>query len=133
MRFLETDAILRFLTRDDEPKSARVLALLRRVKSSKETIAISPLVVFEVVFTLQSYYKLPREKTRALLLSILNLKGLKLADKDVFISALDDYCDLGIPFADAFNASYMRARQIEEIYTYDRDYDKLEGIKRVAP
>lgn len=133
MRFLDTDAILRFLTRDDEQKASRVLSLLRRVAKNEETLVVSPLVVFEVVFTLQSYYKVPRDETRRLVLSILNLKGLRLSDRDVFVRALDDYCDMGIPFADAFNANYMRSHKIEEIYSYDRDYDRIDGVKRVKP
>lgn len=131
MRFLETDAILRYLTRDDEAKAGEVLELLRRVETNKEQVMTSPLVIFEVVFTLQSYFKLPRTDIRDLVLTILYLRGLSLSEKEVFADALDDYCELNLPFADAFNACYMKKRKIHEIYSYDEHYDKIEGIRRV--
>jgi uncharacterized protein len=133
LRFLETDTILRYLTRDDEAKAAEVLELLRRVDANKEQVTTSPLVIFEVVFTLQTYYKLSRTDIRDRVLTILYLKGLSLSDKGVFVDALDDFCELNLPFADAFNACYMKQRKIHEIYSYDEHYDKIVGIRRVLP
>ncbi|MBU4175084.1 MAG: PIN domain-containing protein [Actinobacteria bacterium] len=133
MRFLETDAILRYLTRDDEKKAAAVLTLLRKVESGRERVVTSPMVIFEVVFTLQSYYKVPKSELREKVLTILDLRGLSLEHKDVFAAALECYCDLNLPFADAFNACYMKSSGLNEIYTYDEDYERIDGIKRVAP
>lgn len=133
MRFLETDAILRYLTGDDEGKAADVLALLRRVESGGERVVTGPMVIFEVVFTLQSYYKVPKSDIREKVLAILDLRGLSLEHKDVFAAALGCYCELNLPFADAFNACYMKSLGLNEIYTYDEDYERIAGIKRVAP
>ena len=133
MRFLETDAILRYLTADDFEKAGSVLALLESVERGSERVAVSPMVIFEVVFTLQSYYKAPREDIRAKVSTIVDLRGLSVDNSDVFVEALDLYCEAGLPFADAFNACYMKSRELNEIYTYDEDYDRVKGIKRVAP
>ncbi len=59
-RFLETDAILRYLTGDDQDRATAVLELLHRVESGRERVVTSPMVIFEVVFTLQSFYGVPR-------------------------------------------------------------------------
>ncbi|ACI18273.1 PIN domain-containing protein [Dictyoglomus thermophilum] len=64
MKFLD-NLLLQYFTKDD-----RVLT--------------SPLVIFETIFMLQSYYKLPRKEIRDLLIPILNLRGLKLDYKDIF-------------------------------------------------
>jgi predicted nucleic acid-binding protein len=32
-----------------------------------------------------------------------------------------------------FNAAYMLAEEISQIYSWDRDFDKLDGITRVEP
>lgn len=133
MRFLETDAILRYLTGDDEGKATNVLALLQRVESGRERVVTSPMVVFEVVFTLQSYYKVPKSEIREKVLTILDLRGLSLERKDVFAAALECYCEFNLPFADAFNACYMKSCGLNEIYTYDEDYERIGGIKRVTP
>ncbi|PKQ28330.1 MAG: pilus assembly protein [Candidatus Anoxymicrobium japonicum] len=133
MRFLETDTILRYLTCDDKEKAADVFALLQRVESGRERVVISPMVIFEVVFTLQSYYKVSKSEIKEKVLAILDLRGLILEHKNVFAAGLECYCEFNLPFADAFNACYMKSRGLNEIYTYDEDYDRIADIKRVAP
>lgn len=106
---------------------------LRRVESGKERVVTSPMVIFELVFILQSYYRVPRSEIREKVLAILELRGLSLNHKDVFAESLEYYCEFNLPFADASNASYMKSRGLSEIYTYDKDYDKIGDIKRIAP
>lgn len=133
MRFIDTNILLRYFTRDDEEKAADVLELLKRVERNEEKVITSPLVIFETIFTLESYYRVPRQKIENLMNSILNLRGLRLDYKDVFQSALSLYSGTKISFADAFNACFMEKRNIEEIYSFDVDFDRIEGIKRVTP
>ena len=132
-RFLDTDALLRYFTRDDEEKAARVLALLTRVERGEERVETSPMIIFEVVFTLQKQYRVPREQIRDLLTPIIALRGLRLASKHVFLRALDLYVAHNLSFADAFNAAQMAARGIATIYTWDKDYDRVPGVERVEP
>ena len=132
-RFLDTDVLLRYFTRDDEEKAAQVLALLTRVDRGEERVETSTMVIFEVVFTLQKHYRVPREQIRDLLTPIIALRGLRLADKHVFHRALDLYVTHNISFADAFNAAQMAARGIATIYTWDTGYDRVPGIDRMEP
>jgi predicted nucleic acid-binding protein len=43
------------------------------------------------------------------------------------------YVDRNIAFADAFNAAYMQARGLNEIYSWDTDFDAIAGLARVEP
>lgn len=43
------------------------------------------------------------------------------------------YCADECSFPDAFHAAYMGSRGIEEIYSWDTDLDRVEGITRVEP
>ncbi len=131
MRFIDTNFFLRYLTKDDEEKAKAVLELLKKVKIAEEKIITSPLVIFEVIFTLQSYYKVPREEIKKLLTPILNLRGLKLDYKEIFQKALDIYAQSNISFADIFNYCFMIENKIEEIYSFDKDFDKLKNIRRI--
>jgi len=36
-------------------------------------------------------------------------------------------------FADAFNAAYMKARGTTQVYSWDTDFDSIEGITRLEP
>jgi predicted nucleic acid-binding protein len=132
-RFLDTNIFLRYLTKDDEKKAYDVLELLKRVERGEEKAVTSPLVIFEVIFTLQKYYRISREETKELLIPLINLRGLKLLHKSVFEKALEMYPQVDISFADLFNYCFMLEEGITEIYSYDEDFDKLEGVKRLIP
>jgi len=133
MRFIDTNLFLRYFTRDDEKKADDVLKLLKKVERNEEKVTTSPLVIFELVFTLESYYKVPRKEIKKLLQPLLNLRGLRLDFRDVFESALELYSQEKLSFADAFNACFMQKREIKEIYSFDEDFDQVEGIDRVVP
>jgi predicted nucleic acid-binding protein len=133
MRFIDTNLFIRYFTRDDEEKAEAVLKLLKRVEKNEERIITSPLVIFELVFTLGSYYKVPRREIKEIMQPVFNLRGLRLDYRDVFEAALELYSQSNLSFTDAFNACFMNKREIEEIYSFDRDFDQLEGIKRVVP
>jgi len=133
MRFIDTNLLLRYFTRDDEEKAQKVLALLKRVEKAEEKVTISSLVIFETVFTLESFYKVPKKEIKELILPILNLRGLKLPDKETYHQALDIYANKNISFTDAFNTAFCLRKGIKEIYSYDEDFDKIEGIKRITP
>ncbi|MBI2909081.1 MAG: PIN domain-containing protein [Chloroflexi bacterium] len=133
MRFLDTNVLLRYLTADDMEKAGRAMALLSKVERSEEKVAVSPMVIFETVFTLQKRYGVPRERIRASLGDIISLRGLDLPNKYLYGRALELYGSKNISFADAFNAAYMESREIFEIYSWDTDFDGLEGLTRLEP
>ena len=133
MRFIDTNLFIRYFTRDEEEKAQRVLALLKRVEKGEEKITTSSLVIFETIFTLESFYEVPKQQMKELMLPILNLKGLKLPDKELYQQALDNYVKKNISFVDAFKATFILKKGNKEIYSYDEDFDKIRGIKRVTP
>jgi predicted nucleic-acid-binding protein len=133
MRFIDTHILLRYLTRDDEEKASCCLDLLKRVEKNSEKAITSPIVLFETIFTLESYYGIPRSELREMVTPIVDLRGLKLDMKEVFLEALDLYASTNLPFADCFNASFMRVNGIKELYSYDRDFDRLAGVLRIEP
>jgi len=133
MRFIDTNLFIRYFTRDDEEKAQKALALLRRVERDKERITTSPLVIFETIFTLESFYRVPKKEIKELILPILKLKGLKLSNKEIYEESLDVHVRKNISFTDAFNSVYILKKGIKEIYSYDEDFDEIEGIKRVTP
>jgi len=132
--FLDTNIILRFLLRDDEARFQRCYDLLKRTERGEEKLETSDLVISEVVWILESkLYSLDRDRIRDLVLPILQLRGLRLPGKRVFERALQLYGDKAIDFVDAYNAATMEKRGLAAIYSYDVDFDKVEGINRLEP
>jgi predicted nucleic acid-binding protein len=132
-RFLDTNILLRYLTRDDEEKAEVALALLLRVERGEERVVTSPLVIFETVFTLEKSYRVARALIRERLEAIIGMRGLQLTNKQLYYQAFDLYVAKNISFADAFNAAFLKARELTEIYSWDADFDKIEGVSRIDP
>ena len=94
MRFLDTNIILRYLTRDDENKAEACYQLFQRVSRGEEDLFTCEAIITEVVYVLSSSrapYRLSHEEIRERLAPILTIRGLRLPQKRVYIDALDIY------------------------------------------
>jgi uncharacterized protein len=133
MRFLDTNILLRYFTRDDEEKAHKVLVLLQRIEKGEEKVETSLPVIFETIFTLKKQYKMPIHQIKEIVLPILRSRGLKLPAKTLRIAALNLFAERNISYADAFNAVYMQSKGIKEVYSWDEDFDRIQGIIRIEP
>lgn len=132
-RFIDANVLLRALVHDDAVRSQPSIELVRRVNRGEETVATNHAVLTEVVFVLLKSYRKSKDETRTLVMSILNMKGLDVPERDVFLEALDLFCDVNISFGDAYTAVQMRERGIVEIYSRDREFARVSWLKRVEP
>ncbi len=137
MRFLDTNVILRYLTRDDEAKAEACYQLFQQVRRGEEELVTCEAIVTEVVYVLSSPrapYRLSHEEIRARLVPILTLRGLRLPQKRVYLSALDLYASSPfLDFEDALAVAHMERLGVTEIVSYDRDFDRLPTLQRVEP
>ena len=134
MRFLDTNVILRYLTRDDEAKAQACYELLQQAKLGEEELFTSEAVITEVAYVLSSPrapYRLGHEEIRARLLPILTLRGVRLPQKRVYVRALDIYASAPfLDFEDALSVAHMERQGITEIVSYDRGFDRIPGLQR---
>ena len=137
MRFLDTNVILRFLTKDDEEKAQASFELFRRVSLGEEELFTCEAIVAEVVFVLVSRrgpYRLTHEEIRDRLVPILTLRGLRLPQKRVYLAALDLFASASfLDFEDALAIAHMQRQGIGEIVSYDRDFDRIAEVERIEP
>ncbi len=132
-RFLDTNIVLRYLTADDKAKYSRCRALFERTVRGKEVLVTSDMVIAEVIWTLLSYYKVPKEEIVEKVSIILNTPNLEVENRKVLTEALLLYGIKRIDFIDAYNLAYMKHKKILEVYSYDKDFDQVEFSKRVEP
>ena len=137
MRFLDTNVILRYLTRDDEAKADACYELFQRVQRGEETLFTCEAIVAEVVFVLSSPrgpYRVSHEEIRARLVPILTLRGLRLPQKGVYLRALDLFASSRfLDFEDTLAVAHMERQGMTEIVSYDRDFDRVPGLQRLEP
>jgi len=131
--FLDTNILLRHLLGDHPEQSPRATEYFRRIESGEIKVRTSDTVIFEAVFTLERHYRQPKARVREALLPLLELPGIVLPGKARYQRAFDLYVELKLPFADAYHAALMEHLKLEEIVSFDRDFDRVDGIRRVEP
>jgi predicted nucleic acid-binding protein len=132
--FLETNVFLRHLTADHPEYSPRASAFFDRIQRGEVVVRITDTVVFETVFTLQSFYRVPRDVIRDSLLSILEMPGIVLPGKNDLREVFDLYvAHRSISYADCFHAVLLKRLGLTTIVSFDRDVDPLPDITRVEP
>lgn len=115
-------------------KAPRCRELLNKAERREISLHITELVIAEVVWVLQSKpYVLSPTQIRDLLMPVTELPGLELANKALYPKVFALYVEKGIDYIDAYNAVAMGKSGINEIYSYDRDFDGIAGITRLEP
>ena len=135
MAFLDTNIIIRYLTRDDPDKAACAYALLQAVEHNQRQVTTTEAVLAEVVYVLASrrLYNVARPVIRQRLLDILALPGLRLANKSVYRRALDLYASGTLDFTDCLIVARMEHAKITDVFSFDRDFEQIPGITRIEP
>lgn len=136
MRFLDTNIIVRYLTKDDEAKAAACLELFQRAAKGTEDLTTCEAVITEVGYVLSSraLYGLDHEEIRVRLSPILTLKGLALPQKPLYLRALDLYATHpSLDYEDALGVAHMEQQGLSELYSYDGHFDRIPGVRRVEP
>jgi predicted nucleic-acid-binding protein len=103
------------------------------LRDGQEVVSISPLAVAEIVWTLERFYKLSKAQVAAKVSPLLKLKGLRLAHKQLFLRALVLFAEKNISFTDAYIAVQIERAGVEELYSYDQDFDRLDQVRRLEP
>jgi predicted nucleic acid-binding protein len=132
--FLDTNLFLRHLTNDNPDLSPRATALWRRIAADLEVVETADTVVFEAVFTLQSFYRLSRVSIRDGVLPLLLLRSVRLANKRRYQRAFDLYITMpGLSFADCFHVALMESRGLTHMISFDHGLGRVPTMTRVEP
>ncbi len=132
-KFVDTNVFLRYLSKDDPSKYERCREMFKRVLDGEITILTSGMVIAELIWTLLSYYKVPKAEVIEKVSVILGTENLVVPDKDVLADTLVLYARKDIDFINAYNAVFMKYQGLREIYSYDEDFETIEDLERKEP
>jgi len=62
MKAVDTNILVRFLTKDDAIQAQKVYELFKKAETKREPLFVSLLVVLELLWVLESVYSIPREE-----------------------------------------------------------------------
>jgi predicted nucleic acid-binding protein len=131
--FVDTNIFLRYLTKDDPSKYEKCREMFKRAMKGEIAITTSGMVIAELVWTLLSYYKVPKAEVIEKVSVIVGTKNLSIPEKHIVADALVLYARKNIDFIDAYNAVFMRYHGLREIFSYDEDFELMEDIQRREP
>ncbi|MBW1705928.1 MAG: PIN domain-containing protein [Deltaproteobacteria bacterium] len=133
MKFLDTNIFIRFLTDDVPEKADACEDIFKKAVAKQETLFTTDLVIAEIVWVLESFYELPKNEVQDKVEKILNTPNLTCPHKDLILSALILYNEKNIDYIDAYNALILKENGIEEVYSYDKHYDRINWLTRLEP
>ncbi|MBN1273536.1 MAG: PIN domain-containing protein [Candidatus Aminicenantes bacterium] len=133
MRFLDTNIFIRFLTDDVPEKVDACEEIFKKAVEKRETLFTTDLVIAEIVWVLESFYELPKNEVQDKVEKILITPNLICPRKDLILSALILYSEKNIDYIDAYNALILKENGIEELYSYDKRYDRIDWLTRLEP
>jgi predicted nucleic acid-binding protein len=133
--YIDSNVIIRASTSDHPDHSPRAQAYLTRLAQPVQgEITLSEGVLVETVLVLSSprLYNLPRSQIAQLLTDVVSLPGLTLPNRDVYLEALAIYGANRVDFVDALNVAYS-SKTAGAIVSFDKDYDRVQGARRIEP
>ena len=126
MRALDTNVLVRLLTRDDT----------RQVVAAEDFVAsgawVSCLVLAEAAWVLSAVYELDPAKIATAVQMLLNHKDLTIQDADAVAAALAHYRRRPrLGFSDCLVLEAARKAGHVPLGTFDRELGKLEGAQKL--
>lgn len=120
MKALDTNVLIRFLTKDDKQQAETIYRLFKQAESGKEEFWVSLLVVLETLWVMESVYEIPRQEildtiNELLLMPILKFEA-KSAIQDLVASGRESDLDL----SDILIAHSAKFSGCECVLTFDK-------------
>lgn len=133
LRALDANVILRAVLSDHATQSPQCQRLIDKVEAGSERVFLPEVSLCDVVFILRSFYKFPAERIQEVLGQMLSLDGIVMKDKSSAQGALLLSALHNVDFSDALMTAQLAAEQVNEIYSYDKHFDRLKQVKRIEP
>jgi predicted nucleic-acid-binding protein len=126
---IDTNLLIRYLVNDDARKAQIVDTLLKKAGKGDVHIHMPSIVVAELVWVLESFYKMETAEIADLVDSILNTPGLTVSDDAIVRSALKRYRTKGVDLVDAWIVAFAQDKGANEIHTFDKKHFKgIDGV-----
>jgi predicted nucleic acid-binding protein len=126
---IDTNVVIRYLIEDPEKVAAEfrgVFSFFRKLERGDRTALLTPLVLFQSYFVLTSYYEVPRGVAADKLRDLLSFRGLRVPEKPVLRMCLDTLSRRSVDLVDAYLAALCASRHLRGVYSFDRNFRKLD-------
>jgi len=125
--YVDTNILVRHLTNDPPSQARSATAILENA----ERLILTDVVVAELVYVLESFYRRPRKTIAVSVQSLLALDPIAVADHDLLLRAIELYEHARLDFAEAYLAAAAELSGVESVASFDRTLDRVDTIRRV--
>jgi predicted nucleic acid-binding protein len=122
--WIDANVLLRLITNDPLDLAERASELAKRAEQGEITLRVSPMIVAEIVWVLNSFYRYSRSQVADVLVPLLTSEGILLEESEQVIAALEQMASANVDFMDAYLAAVAR-REGEAVVSFDRDFKRL--------
>lgn len=121
---LDSNVFIRLVTQDIQDQFEKAKEIFDQIEEGKISAAVSILVINEVLWILENYYKMGRANFIPPLLNLLSLKNLHIleAKKNLIISCLKIMQNRKFDFTDIYLSQITDKRSL---VSFDEDFKKL--------
>lgn len=116
---LDTNVLVRFLVGDVPAHQEQARQWFAEAEKGKRRIMITPLVIAETIFVLESFYKKLRPEIAKSVTVFLSQRWLVAPEREVLLAALGFYLQK-IHFVDSYLLAWSETNHAE-ILTFDKD------------
>jgi predicted nucleic-acid-binding protein len=128
---LDTNVLVRYLTRDDPSQHEKARRLIDRGVSKGEPVLVSLLVLLEMEWVLRSRYELVKSEIVAAFSALLDTADLAFEDEPSIERAIYSWKDSAADFADCLIEARNRRLGCRATATFDGKALKLAGFVSV--
>lgn len=123
---VDANVLVRLITGEPPAMVARAQAMAASLREGRERIILVPLVIAEVVWVLQSYYRFNRADIADALIALIDSPGVRTRQREVVHEALYMYRDRNVDFTDAYLAASVQGLKADGVCTFDGDFRRLD-------
>jgi predicted nucleic-acid-binding protein len=127
MPSIDSNVLVRLLTRDDERQFAVAMALAANVESKEDALFVPLTVVLELEWVLRSRYDLDKPTVVDTLSDLLDTRELHFENEAVVERALALYRDARADFGECLHVSAASLHAALPFFTFDQSAAKLPG------
>jgi len=128
---LDTNVLIRFLVRDDQPQYERAQRLINRALSDGESVLVSQLVLLEAEWVLRSRYSLAKPEILAAFSALLETAELVFEAEPAVETALHAWKDSAANFSDCLIGTRNRSLGCRATSTFDDKALRVAGFSAV--
>lgn len=125
----DTNTLIRYLTRDDEPLYARAKEFFDKVREGSIRAVILESVIAQCVYVLTKIYRAPKNRAAESLIDLLHYKGIANPDREELIRALTLFMEGRLDIVDCI-LCVKAAGPKTSLFSFDKELNKISDSQR---